>query len=95
MKLKGEDVSALDKSAIEYEVDQVLEAVDFDKNGFIEYSGNLERAAKIGAARIGDTESQGRVRTQVQQKEGQREAEIEEGEIDTNIDTETQRGKER
>ncbi|XP_026190356.1 calcium-dependent protein kinase 4 [Cyclospora cayetanensis] len=38
MKLKGEDVSALDQSAIEYEVDQVLEAVDFDKNGFIEYS---------------------------------------------------------
>ena len=39
LKLKGEDVSALDKSAIEYEVEQVLEAVDFDKNGFIEYSG--------------------------------------------------------
>lgn len=39
MKLKGADVSALDKSAIEYEVDQVLEAVDFDKNGYIEYSG--------------------------------------------------------
>ncbi|KAL8456151.1 hypothetical protein Emag_000036 [Eimeria magna] len=38
MKLKGEDVSALDQSAIEYEVDQVLDAVDFDKNGFIEYS---------------------------------------------------------
>nr|ACP74204.1 calmodulin domain protein kinase [Eimeria bovis] len=38
MKLKGEDVSALDKSAIECEVDQVLDAVDFDKNGFIEYS---------------------------------------------------------
>ncbi|CDI82090.1 CAM kinase, CDPK family TgCDPK1, putative [Eimeria acervulina] len=38
LKLKGEDVSALDKSAIEYEVEQVLEAVDFDKNGFIEYS---------------------------------------------------------
>lgn len=38
MKLKGEDVSVLDKSAIETEVEQVLEAVDFDKNGFIEYS---------------------------------------------------------
>ncbi|CDJ28906.1 uncharacterized protein EMH_0045050 [Eimeria mitis] len=38
LKLKGEDVSAVDKSAIEYEVEQVLEAVDFDKNGFIEYS---------------------------------------------------------
>ncbi|CDJ46330.1 CAM kinase, CDPK family TgCDPK1, putative [Eimeria brunetti] len=38
LKLKGEDVSALDKSAVEYEVEQVLEAVDFDKNGFIEYS---------------------------------------------------------
>lgn len=39
MKLKGEDVSALDQSAIEFEVEQVLDAVDFDKNGFIEYSG--------------------------------------------------------
>nr|4YSJ_A Chain A, Calmodulin-like domain protein kinase [Eimeria tenella]4YSJ_B Chain B, Calmodulin-like domain protein kinase [Eimeria tenella]4YSM_A Chain A, Calmodulin-like domain protein kinase [Eimeria tenella]4YSM_B Chain B, Calmodulin-like domain protein kinase [Eimeria tenella]4YUQ_A Chain A, Calmodulin-like domain protein kinase [Eimeria tenella]4YUQ_B Chain B, Calmodulin-like domain protein kinase [Eimeria tenella]4YZB_A Chain A, Calmodulin-like domain protein kinase [Eimeria tenella]4YZ len=38
MKLKGEDVSALDQSAIEFEVEQVLDAVDFDKNGFIEYS---------------------------------------------------------
>ena len=47
MKLKGEDVSALDQSAIEYEVDQVLDAVDFDKNGFIEYSGPLKIDSEI------------------------------------------------
>nr|ATD14371.1 calcium-dependent protein kinase 1 [Besnoitia besnoiti] len=38
MKMKGQDASMLDASAVEHEVDQVLEAVDFDKNGYIEYS---------------------------------------------------------
>eukprot|EP00922_Rhytidocystis_sp_ex-Travisia-forbesii_P065500 GHVS01097320.1.p1 GENE.GHVS01097320.1~~GHVS01097320.1.p1 ORF type:complete len:504 (-),score=61.19 GHVS01097320.1:558-2069(-) len=38
MKLKGADVSKLDASTVETEVDTVLETVDFDKNGYIEYS---------------------------------------------------------
>nr|3HX4_A Chain A, Calmodulin-domain protein kinase 1 [Toxoplasma gondii] len=38
MRMKGQDASMLDASAVEHEVDQVLDAVDFDKNGYIEYS---------------------------------------------------------
>eukprot|EP00922_Rhytidocystis_sp_ex-Travisia-forbesii_P065498 GHVS01097318.1.p1 GENE.GHVS01097318.1~~GHVS01097318.1.p1 ORF type:complete len:163 (-),score=35.26 GHVS01097318.1:1145-1633(-) len=38
MKMKGEDLSKLDASTIEAEVDSVLESVDFDKNGYIDYS---------------------------------------------------------
>lgn len=38
LKMKGEDTSELDNAAIEYEVDQILSSVDFDQNGYIEYS---------------------------------------------------------
>lgn len=38
LKAKGEDTSAVNLSHVEFEVDQVLSAVDFDKNGYIEYS---------------------------------------------------------
>lgn len=35
---KGETVSDLDESQIEAQVDQILQSVDFDQNGYIEYS---------------------------------------------------------
>eukprot|EP00921_Rhytidocystis_pertsovi_P007481 GHVQ01012439.1.p1 GENE.GHVQ01012439.1~~GHVQ01012439.1.p1 ORF type:complete len:461 (-),score=60.74 GHVQ01012439.1:2155-3537(-) len=38
MKLKGEDVCKVDVAIVEAEVDHVLASVDFDKNGYIEYS---------------------------------------------------------
>lgn len=38
MQWKGE-TSDIGLSQTEAEVDQILEAVDFDKNGYIEYSG--------------------------------------------------------
>ncbi|KNC35420.1 CAMK/CDPK protein kinase [Plasmodium falciparum RAJ116] len=38
LKLKGEDTSDLDNAAIEYEVDQILNSIDLDQNGYIEYS---------------------------------------------------------
>jgi len=38
MRLKGIDISSLDEQTIENDVDQVLQSVDFDQNGFLEYS---------------------------------------------------------
>eukprot|EP01057_Protomagalhaensia_wolfi_P006039 Protomagalhaensia_wolfi_Nauph_80__6038@NODE_835_length_1961_cov_19_201873_g628_i0_p2_GENE_NODE_835_length_1961_cov_19_201873_g628_i0NODE_835_length_1961_cov_19_201873_g628_i0_p2_ORF_typecomplete_len220_score55_01EFhand_7/PF13499_6/3_8e03EFhand_7/PF13499_6/1_4e12EFhand_7/PF13499_6/2_6e16EFhand_1/PF00036_32/0_00045EFhand_1/PF00036_32/4_8e05EFhand_1/PF00036_32/6_8e06EFhand_1/PF00036_32/2_5e08EFhand_8/PF13833_6/0_00093EFhand_8/PF13833_6/0_0011EFhand_8/PF13833_6/0_00098EFhand_8/PF13833_6/2_9e09EFhand len=38
MKLKKEEVDALTQDDIAREVDKILESVDFDKNGYIEYS---------------------------------------------------------
>lgn len=38
MSMKGEDVNKLDMNTIEAEVDSVLASVDFDNNGYIEYS---------------------------------------------------------
>lgn len=36
---KGEEVSAAEAVNVEKEIDQILESADFDKNGFINYSG--------------------------------------------------------
>eukprot|EP00923_Selenidium_pygospionis_P035508 GHVN01061944.1.p1 GENE.GHVN01061944.1~~GHVN01061944.1.p1 ORF type:complete len:505 (+),score=94.94 GHVN01061944.1:247-1761(+) len=38
MKLKGVDCSKLDEQAVQNEVDSVLASIDFDKNGYLEYS---------------------------------------------------------
>eukprot|EP00920_Eleutheroschizon_duboscqi_P041915 GHVT01100589.1.p1 GENE.GHVT01100589.1~~GHVT01100589.1.p1 ORF type:complete len:511 (+),score=82.11 GHVT01100589.1:538-2070(+) len=38
IKLKGGDASNLDLATIESSVDTILENIDFDKNGFVEYS---------------------------------------------------------
>eukprot|EP01068_Selenidium_serpulae_P013992 Selendium_serpulae@DN6035_c0_g1_i3.p2 len=38
MKLKGVDCSNLDNDTLEAEIDSVLNSIDFDKNGFLEYS---------------------------------------------------------
>eukprot|EP01071_Lankesteria_metandrocarpae_P008096 Lankesteria_metandrocarpae@DN4865_c2_g1_i2.p1 len=38
MKIQGIDISKLDEETIEAEVETVLNSIDFDKNGFIEYS---------------------------------------------------------
>jgi len=38
MKLKGIDMTKLDEEAIEHEIEAVLKSIDFDQNGFIEYS---------------------------------------------------------
>ncbi|KFG30368.1 calcium-dependent protein kinase CDPK3, partial [Toxoplasma gondii p89] len=38
MQWKGDTVSDLDSSQIEAEVDHILQSVDFDRNGYIEYS---------------------------------------------------------
>lgn len=38
MKIKGEDVSSMTKAQVEEQVDRILASVDFDRNGFIEYS---------------------------------------------------------
>eukprot|EP00914_Ancora_sagittata_P001760 GHVO01004200.1.p1 GENE.GHVO01004200.1~~GHVO01004200.1.p1 ORF type:complete len:523 (+),score=99.29 GHVO01004200.1:36-1604(+) len=38
MKMKGVDVSKLDEEAVEAEIEQVLQSVDFDQNGYLEYS---------------------------------------------------------
>lgn len=56
LKAKGSDISALNNSQVEYEVDQVLAAVDFDKNGYIEYSEFLtvamDRKTLLSADRL-------------------------------------------
>lgn len=36
---KGDTTSDLDNTQIQAEVDQILQSVDFDQNGYIEYSG--------------------------------------------------------
>eukprot|EP01069_Polyplicarium_translucidae_P003475 Polyplicarium_translucidae@DN231_c0_g1_i2.p1 len=38
MKLKGIDISKVDEETVEAEVEQVLQTVDFDQNGYLEYS---------------------------------------------------------
>lgn len=38
--VKGEDTSGYTQEQTEEEVDKILESVDFDRNGYIEYSGN-------------------------------------------------------
>ncbi|KAF8821295.1 calcium-dependent protein kinase CDPK3 [Cardiosporidium cionae] len=38
LQLQGRDVNDVDETAIEYELDQILESIDFDNNGAIDYS---------------------------------------------------------
>lgn len=43
LKAKGENGTGYTQEQIEEEVDKILDSVDFDKSGFIEYSGTKER----------------------------------------------------
>lgn len=38
-QLKGVDITSLDEEAIERHVDKLLMSVDFDQNGYLNYSG--------------------------------------------------------